>query len=112
LIGRNARRAFRIRVSQFRIGQQSFQRAVTRVFYPANHFHFTRIQWQEINVFEIIIVIRFAHRREVHHLRHSFLDLIGKAVNRDQRGIARFDEILMLVRRKIDIQRHQAVFFF
>ena len=58
---------------------------------------------------EIIVVVRFAHRRELHHLRHSFLELVGVTVHGRKRSIAGFNEFLVLVRRKIDIERHQAL---
>ena len=58
---------------------------------------------------EVIIVIRFAHRREVHHLWQSFLQFIGVNMQSDERRIARFHEFVVLVWRKIDIERHQTV---
>ena len=107
LVRRNVSRAFRIGIGQLRIGQECFQRAIARVFYSPDHFHFARIERQKQNVFEIVIVVRFAHRREIHHLGHSLLELVGKTMHRRDRGVARLHQLVVLVRRKIDIECHQ-----
>ena len=61
--------AFWIGISQFRIGKKSLQRAVTRELGASDRLHFAAIKRQKQNTFEIIIVVAFAHRREIGHLR-------------------------------------------
>ena len=60
-------------------------------------------------MFEIIIVVRFPHRREIRHFRHSFLEFIGVAMQSGQRAIAGLDEFVVFRWRKIDIERHQTL---
>ena len=56
---------------------------------------------------EIIIIVCFAHGREIDHFRQALLQLIGVAVHRSKGGVACFDQVIVLVRREPDIQRHQ-----
>ena len=58
---------------------------------------------------EVIIVIRRPHRREGHHRRQAFFQAIGETMDRVERGIARFHQLVALVRREIARQRHEAV---
>ena len=60
-------------------------------------------------MFEIVIVIPFAHWHEVLHLRQTFLQLVGVTVERGERLIARFHQLVVPVRRKIGIERHQTL---
>ena len=60
-------------------------------------------------MFEIIIVICFAHRREINHFWQPLLEFVGVAVNRGECAITRSDQFIVLVRCQIDIERHQAV---
>ena len=102
------RGTFRIGISQFWIGQKRLQRAVTRELSAPDHFYFRTAEWQEQNVFKIVIVVRFAHRGEIDHFRQPFLHLIGVAMQSGERCITRIHQVIVLVRRKIDIERHQA----
>ncbi|KAF5407151.1 MAG: hypothetical protein Udaeo2_27390 [Candidatus Udaeobacter sp.] len=56
---------------------------------------------------EIIIIVCFAHRREIDHFRQAFLQLVGITVHSSKSGIASFDQVIAFVRRKTDIKRHQ-----
>src|SRR5215469_10341539 len=58
---------------------------------------------------EIIVVVRFAHWREIRHLWQAFLHFISKAMYCCERCITRFYEVIVFSRREIDIERHQAV---
>ena len=69
--------AFGIGIGQLRIGQQRFERAVTRQLGAPDHFHLRGVQRQEQNVLEIVVVICFAHRREIHHFWNALLQFVG-----------------------------------
>ena len=60
-------------------------------------------------MFEHVVVVRFAHRRERDHLRQTPFEIIGVGVNGLQRGIARLDEIIALACVEVARKRHQAV---
>ena len=58
---------------------------------------------------EIIVVVRFAHRREIHHFRQALLQFVGVTVQCCECDIPRFDQFFVLVWGKIDIERHQTL---
>ena len=99
------RGAFRIGISQFRVGKKRFQRAVTRELSAANHLHLRGVERQKQDVFEIVVVVRFAHRREIDHFWQALFQFIGVAVQSDQRCVARFDQVIVLVRRETNVER-------
>ena len=59
-------------------------------------------------MFEIVVVVRFAHWREIDHFWQAFLEFIRIAVQSSQRRIARFDQLIVVVRREVHIECHQA----
>ena len=99
----------RVRIGQRRIGQKRFERAITRQLRAAQHLHLLRIQREQEDVLEVVIVIRRPHRRESHHRRQALFQAVRETMDRAERGIARFHQIFALVRRKIARQRHEAV---
>ena len=108
LIGRNVFAARWVGIGQRRIGQERFERAITRQFRATQHFHLGRIQWEQEHVFEIIIVIRGPNRREGHHRRKTFFQMIRETVDRFEGAIARFHQIFSFVGREITGQGHEA----
>src|SRR6202023_2710928 len=109
LVRRNARRAGGVGIRQFWVWQQSLQRAITRIFHASDRFDFARIERQKQNVLKIVVVIRFAHRRELDHFGQSLLQFVSITVRGGDRGIARFQKFIVLVRSKTDIEHLYAV---
>ena len=60
-------------------------------------------------MFEVVVVVRGPHRREIHHCGQPLLEPIRKTVDRDEGRIARFDERIAFRRRHFARQRHQAI---
>ena len=106
LIGRNLCAALRIGISQLWIGQKRFQRTITRQLHASDHLHLRSVERQQKHVLEIIIVVRFAHGREIHHLWRAFFQFGCIIVQSGERDIARLDKFIVFVRRKTDIERH------
>src|SRR6058998_91160 len=69
LVRRDVLGAFWIGIGQFWIREKSLERTVTSELGAPNHLHLRGVERQKQNVFEIIIVVRFAHWREIGHLR-------------------------------------------
>ena len=79
------RGAFWIGVSEFWVGEKRLQRAVARELSAPNHFHFRGGERQEQNVLEIIIIVCFAHGREIDHSRQALLQFVSVAMQSDER---------------------------
>ena len=96
-------------IGQRRIGQERFERAVTRQLGAAEHFHLLGVERKQQDVLQVIIVIRHAHRREGGHRGQAFFQAIGESMDGDEGCIARFHQIVAFVRREIARQRHEAI---
>ena len=67
LVRRNVFAPLRVRIGQRRIGQPRFVGAILRQLHPPDHFHLRRVERQEQDVMEVVVVIFLAHGREGDH---------------------------------------------